>query len=190
MIAAIALTGSACAGASRASAPVTVPKTATSEGLMNVEASDARLKAALQQLDQTATNAAHREVAEAYRALAIVDRAFDHFQAAIRLDARDASSHDQLARIWRDWGFPQEALVEARRALKIAPRSAIAHNTLGTIHEALGLRREARAAYWRAIELDGQATFALTNLNRLLTMELAEARVQSRDDATAETGKP
>jgi Flp pilus assembly protein TadD len=190
ILAAIALAGPACASAPRASAPATVPKTATSEGVVDVEASDARLKTALQQLTHSPTAASNREVAEAYRALGIDDRAFDYLQAAIRLDGNDAGSHDLLARIWRDWGFPQEALVESRRALKLAPRSAIAHNTLGTIFEGMGLSRDARAAYWRAVELDGQATFALANLTRLLTTELAEARLRQPADTAAQTGRP
>jgi tetratricopeptide (TPR) repeat protein len=169
---------------------VTVPKHATSAGVTNVEASDERLKAALHRLDGETSAASHREVADAYRALGIEDRAFDHLQAAIRLDPHDAAAHDLLARIWRGWGFPQDALIEARRAVKLAPRSAIAHNTLGTILEAMGLTREARAAYWRAVELDGQATFALANLTRLLTKELAEARLRQLTDTTAQTGRP
>ena len=181
-VAAIAAAAAGCASTPGAPAVTTVPKNIASEGLGTAEARDPRLRGSLARLDRLADGAAHREVAAAYRALGITDRAFDHLRAAVDLDPRDAAAHDQLARMWRDWGLAQLGLADARAAVRHAPRSAAAHNTLGTLLEAIGEFHEARRAYERALALDRDATYALTNLGRLPALEHGRTR---RDPSTA-----
>lgn len=103
-------------------------------------------------------------VGDAYRAAGILDRAFNQYSLASKLEPRNAAAWDRMARIWRDWGFPDLALGSASRAVFFARGSAAAHNTLGTILEALDRPREARAEFERALALDPQAAYALNNV--------------------------
>jgi tetratricopeptide (TPR) repeat protein len=125
-----------------------------------LESLDPELRDALAGLAVARTPAAHRRVAEAYRRLAILDAAYNHFAAARALDARDAAAYEGLARIWRDWGVPERAM----RAVYYAPESASACNTFGTVLHALGQRDAARAAFERATTLEPAAAYAWTNL--------------------------
>jgi tetratricopeptide (TPR) repeat protein len=99
------------------------------------------------------------------------DAAYRHYNAAVKLDARDAAAYDGLARVWRDWGLPQLALSDAYRAVYFAPASAAFHNTLGTVMQSLGRHDDARAAYDRATLLDAQAAYAFNNLCYLSFVE-------------------
>ena len=74
-----------------------------------------------------------RRLGDEYVHQGILDAAYDHFEAALRLDAHDAHSQEGVARIWRDWGFPHRGLPSAYRAVYWAPESASAQNTLGTL---------------------------------------------------------
>jgi tetratricopeptide (TPR) repeat protein len=136
------------------------PKSAVVETL---ESRDADLAGDLAGLSATPTAAAHRAVAERYRVRGVLDAAYRHFNAAVKLDARDGAAHEGLARVWRDWGLPELALGDAYRAVYFAP-SAASHNTLGTVMQALGRREDARAAYELAIRLDTGASYAFNNL--------------------------
>jgi len=183
--AAIATSAAGCARAPGVPAVTTVPKHVASKGLGTAEANNPRLRDSLARLGREPGSAAHREVAAAYRAIGITDRAFDHLRAAVSVDPRDAAAHDQLARMWRDWGLAHLGLPDARAAVKHAPRSAAAHNTLGTLLEATGRFRDARRAYERALALDRDATYALTNLTRLPAIE--HARAARRDPSSVVT---
>ena len=88
-----------------------------------------------------------RRVAAAYMQLGVLDAAYDHFKAALRINPRDAASFDGLARIWRDWGLPNVALGDAHRAIYYAPSSATVYNTLGTILQKLGQTAAAASAF-------------------------------------------
>jgi tetratricopeptide (TPR) repeat protein len=167
IVAALAASAAGCARLPVAPAVTTVPKHVTSGGIGTAEARDPRLRDSLARLRREPSGAAHREVAAAYRALEITDRAFDHLRSAVALDQRDAAAHDQLARMWRDWGLPQLGMADARAAVKHAPRSPVAHNTLGTLLEAMGRFGQARQAYQRALALDPDAAYAVANLKRL-----------------------
>jgi protein O-GlcNAc transferase len=177
VLAAVAALATSAAGCARATAPAvaTVPKNVASEGLGTAEARDPRLRDSLARLHRGPTPAAHRDVAAAYRALGITDRAFDHLTSALALDPRDAAAHDQLARMWRNWGLSHLGLADARAAVKHAPASPVAHNTLGTLLEAMGRVGEARRAYERALALDDSATYASTNLARLPAIQHTRA---------------
>ena len=131
-----------------------------------IESMDPRLAAALLTLATLRSGTAHRQVAEEYMRLGIIDAAYDQFRRAVRLDPRDWEAHEGLARCWRDWGFPELAIGDARRAVYFAADSdsARAHNTLGTVLQSAGLRAKARESYARAVALDSNAAYALNNL--------------------------
>jgi tetratricopeptide (TPR) repeat protein len=135
-----------------------------SPSVQTVESWDPRLSAALVELAAVPTGAQHRRVAAEYRRLGILDQAFAHLTAAVKLDATDASAFDGLARIWRDWGFPELGLRDAYRAVELAPASAAAANTLGTLLHAQGRIQDASLWYERALKLDPGATYAVNNL--------------------------
>jgi tetratricopeptide (TPR) repeat protein len=136
----------------------------TSSVLETLESRDADLAADLLRLSKAPAAAAHRAVAERYRVRGVLDAAYRHYNAAVRLDARDAAGYEGLARVWRDWGLPQLALGDAHRAVYFAPASAAVHNTLGTVMQALGRHEDARAAYELASWLDARASYAFNNL--------------------------
>ena len=145
-----------------------VPK---SSGPETLESRDADLAADLLRLSKAPTAAAHRAVADRYRARGVLDAAYRHYNAAVKLDARDAAGYDGLARVWRDWGLPQLALSDAHRAVYFAPASAAFRNTLGTVMQALGRREDARAAYDLAGRLDARAAYAFNNTCYLSFLE-------------------
>jgi Tfp pilus assembly protein PilF len=134
-----------------------------------VESQDPKLSSALLRLAALETPEHHRAVADEYRRLHILDAAFDHLSAATRLDPRDAAAYDARARIWRDWGFPRLGMADSARAVFYAPQSAAAHNTRGTLLAAAGFTEEARREFETALVIDPTATFARTNLCRLMT---------------------
>lgn len=129
-----------------------------------LESRDRRLSAArlLLALAPTADN--QRRVAIEYARLGVLDAAYDHFEAAVRLMPNDAASLDGLARIWRDWGFPHLGLIDAYRAVYYEPHSPVPLNTLGTLLLEMGRVAEARATFERALALDQDAGYVLNNL--------------------------
>jgi tetratricopeptide (TPR) repeat protein len=135
-----------------------------SSGPQTLESRDADLAADLAGLSHAPTAAAHRAVAERYRVRGVLDAAYRHYNAAVKLDARDGAAYGGLARLWRDWGLPQLALGDAYRAVFFDPASAASHNTLGTVLQALGRHEDARANYELATRLDAQASYAFNNL--------------------------
>lgn len=146
------------------------PRPVTSLG-QSAETLFPQLSAALAAAAAAPSADRYADVAEAYRAAGIGDKAYDYFARAVRLDPRSARSHDGLARLWRDWGFPHLAVPDAARAIFHAPGWATAHNTMGTIFQALGRGRQARAEFARAFELDPQAAYALSNVCYSWTLE-------------------
>jgi tetratricopeptide (TPR) repeat protein len=129
-----------------------------------LESTDPRLNAALFKLAAAPSADTHRSVAIEYRRLRVLDAAYEHFAAAVKLQPADASSYDAMARIWRDWGVPQRGLADASQAVAVAPKSAPAANTLGTLYQALGNFDEAKRWYNRAAALDPNAWYAVNNL--------------------------
>jgi tetratricopeptide (TPR) repeat protein len=130
----------------------------------SVESSDPELKSALALLSQEPTGAAHRRVAWAYFALGVLDRAQDHFVAALRVNPRDASAYDGRARVWREWGLYAMGLADAARAVYFAPQAPWAENTRGTLLEAIGDTCGALRAYTRAAALEPTATYPRQNI--------------------------
>lgn len=122
----------------------------------------ARLRA---QLAPTAVN--ERLLANEYLSAGVLDLAFDHYAAALRLNPLDAGASDGIARIWRDWGFVHLALPYAYRAVFYAPESAATHNTLGTLLLRRGAIDAARAQFEIARILDPRGAYAANNLCHL-----------------------
>jgi superkiller protein 3 len=129
-----------------------------------LESWDPRLSAALTELALGPTGERHRRVAAEYRRLGVLDMAYAHLSAAVRLDEHDVAAYDGLARIWRDWGTPYLGFGDAERAVELAPRSPVAANTLGTLLQATGRLADARRWYERALGFDAGATYALNNV--------------------------
>jgi tetratricopeptide (TPR) repeat protein len=103
-------------------------------------------------------------VGDRYRALGILDMAYEHYLRASQIDRTYAPAYEGLARVWRDWGFPAMGAADASRAVFYAPGSASAHNTWGTVLAATGYSDDARRQYQRAVELDAGAAYAWNNL--------------------------
>jgi Tfp pilus assembly protein PilF len=128
------------------------------------ESQDSRLTGALAALKADPSMANHLAVADGYRRIGILDQAFDHYQAAKRMNPASAAAYDGMARVWRDWKLPGFGLGDAHRAVYFAPRSPEAMNTLGTVLQALGRPKEAEAVFGKALALDPTAGYALNNL--------------------------
>ncbi|HET9267477.1 MAG TPA: tetratricopeptide repeat protein [Vicinamibacterales bacterium] len=132
--------------------------------LRTVEATDPGLAAALLAATAAPSPEAYRAVAGEYRRVRVYDKAHDYLAYALKLDPKDAMTHDALARTWRDAGFPHLAVGDAYRAIHYAPKSAAPRNTLGTLFQAMGRRAEARAQYEIAATLDPAAGYVHNNL--------------------------
>jgi tetratricopeptide (TPR) repeat protein len=158
-----------------------------------LEHSDPELTAARARLTFAPTAENHRRVAEAYARHGVLDAAYNHFAAALRLAPRDATSLDGRARIWRNWGLPHLGLSDAYRAIAIAPASAVPLNTLGTLLLNMGRLADARAAFERTLVLDPRAAYALNNLcytvllqgDNAHAIESCRAALREQPDLTA-----
>ena len=136
-----------------------------------LEGRDPELAAALLLVQAAPSAESHMVAGDLYRQHSVLDAAYRHYNAAVKLQPRSAEAYDALARIWRDWGAPELALGDAARARFYAPESPAVHNTFGTILQALGQTAAARRAYERARQLDDRATYALNNLCYLSFLE-------------------
>ena len=132
--------------------------------LRTVEATDPGLAAALLAATAVPSPETYRNVAQEYRRVRVYDKAQEYLTRALRLDSKDAMTHDALARVWRDAGVPHLAMGDVARAIYYAPRSAAPRNTLGTLFQAMGRRAEARTQYELAARLDPLAGYAHNNL--------------------------
>ncbi len=129
-----------------------------------IEGQDRALAALRLRLTTGPTAALHRELADAYMRLGVLDAAQSHFTAALRLAPRDAAAYDGRARAWRKAGFPRFALGDAHRAVFLAPASPAYRNTLGTILLKLGHSADARDQFARVLKQNPRASYALNNM--------------------------
>ena len=133
--------------------------------LPTVESTDRPLSAALLRLAAVPTPAAHMAVGDRYRALGILDMAYEHYRARVaarshgRGRLRGPRAH--LARLGISGAGHGRRVT---RGLSTRPASASAHNTWGTVLAATGHRDDARRQYERAVELDAGAAYAWNNL--------------------------
>ena len=136
----------------------------TAQAPPTLESRDADLLAAKVALAARPGAESQRRLATEYMRVGVLDAAYDHFRAALRLEPTDAASFDGLARIWRDWGLPNLGLGDAHRAIYYAPASATVYNTLGTVLLSLGQTVAAQTAFEAALQRDPKAAYALNNL--------------------------
>jgi Flp pilus assembly protein TadD len=140
-----------------------------STGFMSaIESTNPALRDALFRLMLAPTAAHHLQVARAYRAIGIIDTAYDYLNRSLALNGPDPAVHDALARLWRDWGQPGNGLSHAYQAVSLAPDWPVAQNTLGTLLFQLGHRADAQVRFETAVRLDPNAAYALDNLCTLL----------------------
>lgn len=121
------------------------------------------LRSRLAALAASPTPEAHLDVAAAYGAYGVHDRAYDHLAAGLVLHPRHAGLHEAVARLWRDWGLSERGLRHAHLAVHYAPASPAAHTTLGTVLWALDKRDLALEAFARAADLAPPASYARKN---------------------------
>jgi Flp pilus assembly protein TadD len=151
-------------GQIRALSAAAKPRAGNGSMAQSLETWDARLAAALRDLDASPSAEQHRRVAAEYRRLHVLDMAYTHFTRAIALDPAGPAAFDGRARIWRDWGFARLGLPDAYAAAQLAPDSPVIANTIGTLLAAAGQTGAARGWYARALQLDAHAAYALNNL--------------------------
>jgi tetratricopeptide (TPR) repeat protein len=121
------------------------------------------------------------------------EKAEEHFQAAVKLNATqfpDAYYNYGVLLIME--GKLDEAEQAFRRALAISPSYAAAHNDLGNVFERHGKLAEAAAEYRKAIEGDPSFRRGHFNLGRMLInqhkyAEAIEQLLQTRTPVDAET---
>jgi tetratricopeptide (TPR) repeat protein len=129
-----------------------------------IEASFPELARSLTLLSVAPTAENHRRVADEYLRLHVVDAAYTHYTAAVKLAPGDGLAHAGLAAVWRAWGFDDRSLGEAYRAVYFAPGAAAPHNALGVALASLGYWDEARSQFNRARRLDDTASYPVANL--------------------------
>lgn len=110
----------------------------------------------------------HANLAEAYRALGLLDRAIGCCRLALRLrpDCAEAANHLGLALL--DQRKPDAAALAFRDALRLRPDFAMIQNNLGTALRQQGDKEQAASHFHRAVELDPNLAEAHSNLGQLL----------------------
>jgi tetratricopeptide (TPR) repeat protein len=136
----------------------------TPPAVRTIEASDPALAAALLAATAAPSPDSNRDAAQENRRQRVNDKSLENMHHALKLDPKDATTHDAIARVWRDAGFPHLGVGDSYRAIYYAPKSAAARNTLGTLFQAMGRRAEARTQYEIAARLDPMAGYAHNNL--------------------------
>lgn len=110
-------------------------------------------------------------------------RAKEMFEAASKLDKKQADPHIELARLFITSGERALAIRSATRAVKLAPASSHAYNTLGRAELARFHYDNAIDAFRQATELDPDNVWAWNNLGYV---HLQHERFQEAADALVE----
>jgi tetratricopeptide (TPR) repeat protein len=110
----------------------------------------------------------HANLAEAYRALGQLERAFGCCRTALRLCPEYPEALCNLGLALIGLRRPSEAVEHFRRALELRPGFAMAHNNLGMARRELGQGDLALAQFLRAVELAPASASARTNLGQML----------------------
>jgi lipoprotein NlpI len=84
------------------------------------------------------------------------DAAIADYDAAIKLDPKDARAYNNRGTVYRDKGDAERAMADFAEAAKINPRNTDAHYNLGNSYAAKGESDKAIAAYSAAIRADGR----------------------------------
>ncbi len=122
----------------------------------------------------------HGNIAQILVADGQVDKAGEHYQAAVELDPDDASLHSNLGTVLGMQGRAQEAIAEYRRALELRPAFAGAHYNLAVALFGQDRLDEAIDHLQAAVAL--QPKFPETHYN----LGLALVQQRKLDDAASE----
>jgi len=106
-----------------------------------------------------------------YGRLGNFDKAYEHYQAALKTGAPYAELHYNFGVLAVDKGRIPEAKAAFAEALKLNPHYAAAHHNLGYLLETEGRRDEAERNYRAAIENQPNYRLARFHLGRLLAQK-------------------
>jgi Flp pilus assembly protein TadD len=107
------------------------------------------------------------------------------FEAAIKLQRKNAEPHIELARMYIAMDERALAMTHARKAVKLAPLSSLAFNTLGRAELNRKDYEGAILAFTQAIELNRENAFAWNNLGYTeLLLERFEDAAEHLTEAT------
>jgi tetratricopeptide (TPR) repeat protein len=135
----------------------------------------------------------HSNLAEAYRALGQLERAFGCCKTALRLAPDYPEAACNLGMALHDLGRDTEAAEHLRRAIALRPEFATAHNNLGTVLQQLGEPEAALEEFREAVELAPEYPPARNNLSQALleagapqeALQHAEEAVRLQPDTAA-----
>lgn len=114
--------------------------------------------------------------------------ALELFEAAAKLDRKQADPQIELARVYLDTKDKGHAIAAATKAVKLAPKSSRAWNTLGRAELARWSYQGAHDAFTKAAQLDPDNAWAWNNLG---FTELSFKSYQAAADAlVVATSKP
>jgi tetratricopeptide (TPR) repeat protein len=99
----------------------------------------------------------------AYRAKGDNDRAIADYDAAIRLDPKDAHAYNNRGIAYRAKGDNDRAIADSDQAIRLNPKYAHAYNNRGIAYRAKGDNDRAIADYDQAIRLDPKYAQAYRN---------------------------
>jgi tetratricopeptide (TPR) repeat protein len=111
---------------------------------------------------------AHTHLANALAARHRFREAYEHYDAAVRIEPRDAKAVFGLGVAAEGLGAPEEAMAHYQATLEIAPANAKAHNNLGILLFERGDAERALHHFSEAVRLDPAAGEAVANLTLAL----------------------
>lgn len=106
----------------------------------------------------------HTNLANAYKAEGMADKAKKHFEIAANLKPDSAKANYNLAVILWAEGSENKAMEHYKEALRLAPNYAEAHNNLGVAYKTRGMTDKAIEHYEAALKLRSNYVEAHNNL--------------------------
>lgn len=110
------------------------------------------------------------------------------FDAALKLDKKNADIHIEMARMYITMNDKGKSVASANKAVKLAPLSSQAWNTLGRAELNAHKYEEAIVAFTKAVELNDTNVFAWNNLG--YTELLLKRYQDAADHLTEATSRP
>ena len=107
-------------------------------------------------------------LANAFKALGLLDDAIVHFSNALRLQPDFGVAHFNLGNAYASSGRHEEAVASYGRAIQVQPDSAPSFNNLGTSLQALERHEQALDAFREALRLQPSYAGAYNNLGMTL----------------------
>lgn len=106
----------------------------------------------------------HYNLANAYVALGLIEKAKEEYKISIKLDPNYSEAHNNLAKLLAEGGDHRGAVEELKLALQLNPYNAQAFNNLGACLNQLGQYEDAIKALSIAIQLQPNYISALFNI--------------------------